>query len=113
MGDFLFDETGMFIYDIDCAGLNGTETYSHVCGPAMMGANGPVIFDLPTSRREVGSFGPLTAQHEADLPAGFWHVVVCSTGFPGGEVRGQIELIQTLPVERQTWGAIKALCGEE
>jgi hypothetical protein len=107
IGGFNLDERKMLEYNISYGGLTGTETCAHVCGPAFPGDNAPVIFDLPAGPVKFGTFGPLTAQQEADLTAGLWYVLVCSTAYPEGEIRGQI--LSSVPVEEQTWGAIKEL----
>lgn len=107
VGGFTLDERKMFEYNISFGGLLGTETSAHVHGPAAPGENGPVIFDLPLGPVKFGTFGPLTAQQQADLDAGMWYVAIHTTAYPGGEIRGQI--LSSVPVQEQTWGAIKEL----
>ncbi len=107
IGGFSLDDRQMFEYNISFGGLEGDETSVHVCGPATPGMNGPVIFDLPLGPVKFGTFGPLTAQQVSDLNGGMWYVLVRSTVYPDGEIRGQI--LSAVPVEEQTWGAIKEL----
>ncbi|UCG53416.1 MAG: CHRD domain-containing protein [Candidatus Latescibacterota bacterium] len=107
LGDFDLDATRMFNYFVSYGGLLGTEIAAHVHGPAPMGENGPVIFDLPLGPMKVGSYGPLTPQQESDLNDGLWYVSIETTLYPSGEIRGQI--LSSLPVENSSWGAIKAL----
>jgi len=107
VGGFSLDERQMFEYNISFGGLQGTEISAHVRGPAFPGENGPVIFDLPLGAVKFGSFGPLTGQQQADLNAGLWYVSIHSDMYPDGEIRGQI--LSSVPVKEQTWGAIKEL----
>lgn len=107
VGGFSLDERQMLEYNISVAGLEGAETSAHVCGPATPGINGPVIFDLPLGAMKFGTFGPLTAQQVSDLDGGMWYVLICTTVYPDGEIRGQI--LSAVPTQEQTWGAIKEL----
>lgn len=73
-------------------GLPGTETAAHIHGPALPGANGPVMFTLPLGSGITGSFATTAAQ-ESDILAGLTYVSVYSTTFPFpvGELRGQLK----------------------
>ena len=104
---FTLDQFNMFEYNVSYGGLMGAEIGAEVCGPALAGENGPMIFTLPLGPVKFGQFGPLTAQQQADLNAGLWYVIIRSTTNPDGEIRGQI--FSTVPVEGKTWGAVKAL----
>ncbi len=107
VGGFTLDPINMFEYNVSFGGLMGAEIGAEVCGPAQTGQNGPVIFSLPPGPVKFGQFGPLTSQQQADLNGGLWYVIIRSTVYPDGEIRGQI--FSTVPVEGKTWGAVKAL----
>lgn len=85
---------------------------AYIQGPALPGANGPIIFDLGGPVFHAGSpdlgippsyvffsppFGPfgagpftLTDPQINDLMSGLWYVNVTSGSFPNGQLRGQI-----------------------
>ncbi|UCH82543.1 MAG: CHRD domain-containing protein [Candidatus Latescibacterota bacterium] len=107
VGGFTLDQINMFEYNVSYGGLVGAEIAAEVCGPALAGDDGPVIFVLPLGPVKFGQYGPLTAQQQADLNAGLWYVIIRSSAYPDGEIRGQI--FSTVPVEGATWGAVKAL----
>lgn len=70
-------------------------TVGHIHGPAAVGANGPVIFNLnPTAGQTSGSVVNATfavsPTQVADLKAGLWYYNIHTTTNPGGEIRGQI-----------------------
>jgi len=56
----------------------------------VFGSNGPVIFNLGTGEGAIGVFRTLTNAQAAELVAGNWYVLIKSTTFPSGEIRGQI-----------------------
>jgi hypothetical protein len=70
-------------------------TAGHIHGPAAVGANAPILFNLnPTAGGTSGSVVAATfavsPTQVADLKAGLWYFNIHTTGFPGGEIRGQI-----------------------
>ena len=79
-----------FDYNILFSGMTGTETVSHVHGPAAPGSDAGVVFGLPLGSPKVGTQMALTAGQIADLQAGLWYVNIHSTLCAGGEIRGQI-----------------------
>jgi Ca2+-binding RTX toxin-like protein len=80
------------------SGLSSANTMSHIHGPAAVGVNGPVLFDLGGSNATSGQLGPqqflVTPQQVADLKQGLWYFNVHSANHPAGEVRGQIQADQ-------------------
>jgi hypothetical protein len=109
LGCFTYAPDGMVSYYVVYSGLLASETASHVHGPAPRGSNAEVLFPLPLGSSKIGSFGPITPAQLADFMSGLWYVNVHSTLYPFGEIRGQIDLSCTVPVDATTWGAIKAL----
>lgn len=87
------------------SGLGSSQISAHIHGPGAPGVNGPILFTLTTSGTTSGafsnSFPGLTPVQEAQLRAGLWYVDVHSTGFPGGEIRGQL-IAQSAFVASQT-----------
>ncbi len=78
-----------------------------VHGPAVPGANGPVLFTVPTTidtqtRRIVTQAFPIAPAQLQDLKAGRWYVDIVNGAFPGGEIRGQIEVNAALTASLST-----------
>jgi len=98
----------------------------YIQGPALPGANAPIIFDLggPVFRPGNDSTSPgyrffspfdgtfgagpftLTVEQIGQLESGSWYVNVTSAAYPGGQLRGQIE-----PVPEPTTFALICLSG--
>ncbi|MGH9819823.1 MAG: CHRD domain-containing protein [Pyrinomonadaceae bacterium] len=83
--------------------LSSKPTSAHIHGPAPIGQNGPILFDLgPVTAVKLGTawYGVtpvrtlnLTAPMAAQLLAGAWYVDVHTQNRPSGEIRGQIRQI--------------------
>ena len=106
-GSMLFNDlTNLFTFDIEWFDLEGDLTVAHFHGPAPRGANAGVQVDiLDDSMFDVGpnsSSGSLvlTDTQAADLLAGLWYINIHSSRDPGGEIRGQVEVI---PVPAAFW----------
>lgn len=92
------------------SGLTTPSSAGHIHGPAPVGVNTNVLYDLgalgiltlgATSGTYSGSLtiGPLqsgaytVAQQISDLNTGLWYLNIHDSTFPGGEIRGQITLV--------------------
>jgi hypothetical protein len=91
-------------------GLTTIATAAHVHAGAV-GVNGPVILPLTilpggsTSGALIGVFAaPLTPNQVNGLFAENWYVNVHTSSFPGGEIRGQLQL--TAVPEPETYAAM-------
>lgn len=99
-------------FDIQYSGLvaPGTGSQIHNAPP---GVNGPAIFPpLPfiaasRSGTMTGTW-PIPLAMVTALDAGDLYVDIHSTGYPDGQIRGQI-LAAPTPIRRTTWGQIKSL----
>ena len=111
-GSFTLDGNSLSFL-VDVSAVNFTSVSGYIQGPALPGANGPIIFDLGAPRflpgdsqginppvyrffsPEVlpglgaGPF-PLTGAQISELEGGFWYVNVTSSMLPNGQLRGQI-----------------------
>jgi hypothetical protein len=75
-------------------GLSGNASAGHIHGPAAVGVNGPIIFNMApaaaTAGSVIGATFAVTAQQVADLKAGLWYFNIHTAANSGGEIRGQI-----------------------
>ena len=76
--------------------LTGNATAGHIHGPAPVGVNGPVLFNLAPSAVPTGSVYnatfAVTPAQVADLKAGLYYFNIHTAANPGGEIRGQIRV---------------------
>ncbi|RYX98279.1 MAG: CHRD domain-containing protein [Comamonadaceae bacterium] len=90
--DAVFDKkTSLLRWKVSYSGLSGPATGAHFHGPALIGANGPVVLPWknPIASPLEGS-ATLTAAQAEDLIAGKWYANIHTAAFPGGEIRGQM-----------------------
>lgn len=71
--------------------LSAAETGAQIEGFAASGANGTVQFPLGTGKHKTGTW-TYTPADEQSILDGMSYVVVQSSAFPAGEIRGQIEV---------------------
>ncbi len=86
--------TGLFRWKMTYSGLSGPATAAHYHGPAAVGQNAaPSLAILTPTYSSSEGQATLTAAQTADLMAGRWYVNVHTTAHPGGEIRGQMTLV--------------------
>lgn len=73
------------------SGLTGPAVVAHV-HIAPPGAAGPIVFPLTITGSSLSATFAATPANLADLRAGNWYVNVHTAAFPGGEIRGQLNL---------------------
>ena len=84
-------DTGTLVWTITYSGLSGAATGGHFHGPAMAGANAPVVVPLKGSLASpISGSMVLTSAQADDLLAGKWYVNLHTAANPGGEIRGQV-----------------------
>ncbi|HET6602706.1 MAG TPA: CHRD domain-containing protein [Xanthomonadaceae bacterium] len=78
-------------------GIASGVTGGHIHGPAAAGANAGILFNLAppadTAAQVLDLSFPIDAAQLQDLRDGLWYVNLHSTSFPGGEIRGQLDII--------------------
>ncbi len=85
--------TLMLSWDMNFSGLTGAEVAAHFHGPAAAGTNAGVQMALGLGSPKSGSAAVSPAQ-AADIINGLWYVNIHSSVFPGGEIRGQVNMSQ-------------------
>jgi hypothetical protein len=93
-------------YDIRHSNLEGGETGTHF-HDGTPGNPGARLFNLPVGETKQGVW-PLEDNDLDILVAGNVFVMVHSSLFPIGEIRGDATL-QSVPVQNTTWSGVKAL----
>jgi len=93
-------------YHVEYEGLSTPEIYAHIHN-ATPAQNGPIVFTLPPGSPKDGVWN-LTPTDATELIAGRLYVNIHSDQYLSGEIRGNL-MEMLLPVERTTWGAVKAL----
>ena len=94
----LDDVTKLLSWNITYSGLTGTPTVSHFHGPAPVGSNAGVQVDIVANSDGsiaspmIGSV-TITDTQANDLLGGFWYINIHSNIFPGGEIRGQVNVL--------------------
>jgi len=106
------DITNLLSWNITYSGLSGTPTVSHFHGPANPGVNAGVQVDIAANSGGIASpmIGSATISdpQEADLLAELWYINIHSTLFPGGEIRGQVQVV---PIPAAVWLFSSGLLG--
>lgn len=103
------DGNQQLVFDMFFTGLSAGTTAAHFHGPANIGVNAPIQIGFAGFPTGVTSGGysntyTLTLAQETQLLGGLWYVNIHTTGFPGGEIRGQL-IEGTLPVELSSFAA--------
>jgi hypothetical protein len=89
-------DTSLLSWSISWSGLSGAATGMHFHGPALPGANAGVQVNVGAisglASPSIGS-ATLSATQESQLLSGQWYLNVHSALSPGGEIRGQVNVI--------------------
>lgn len=85
--------SSMLCIKLSYSGLSGTETVSHIHGPAAIGADSGVQVNIGTlisSATQKTGCVTITAEQAVDLYNNMYYFNVHSSLCPAGEIRGQI-----------------------
>ncbi len=100
------DVTNQLNWNITFSGLLAGTTASHFHGPAAPGVAAGVQVTIPlgaslgaTSGTLIG-MATLTATQETQLLSDLWYINIHTSAFPGGEIRGQVQVV---PIPAAVW----------
>lgn len=103
-------DTNILHYDISYSGLTSNETAEHIHGPAARGVNAGVLVGLPAdptpadhADHKVGDWNYPEGQ-ETNILNGLTYVNIHTVNNGGGEIRGQIEVVQVPSLGQ--WGLL-------
>lgn len=82
-----------FDWNIAWSGLQGTVTVAHFHGPATASQNAGVEVPIDITVNPAIGSAVLSAGQASDLLAGLWYINIHSTFAPGGEIRGQVQVV--------------------
>ena len=103
----LDDSLNLFSWNVSWSGLSGEVTLAHFHGPALPNQNAGVQVGIATTNPSIGS-ATISSGQAADLLAGLWYINIHSTVSPGGEIRGQVQVV---PIPAAAWLFGSALIG--
>jgi hypothetical protein len=91
------DVTNLLSWTISYSGLISAINNAHFHGPAPVGTPAGVRVGIPftaglTADTLIGS-ATISDAFEAELLAELWYINIHSTTWPGGEIRGQVEVV--------------------
>ena len=97
--------SGLLSWDISWTGFTATGMHFH--GPALSVQNAGVQVDIGAisglTSSSIGST-TITAPQVADLQTGLWYINIHSAMFPGGEIRGQVNVV-SIPTAAWLFGS--------
>jgi hypothetical protein len=98
----------LFSWNVDWSGLTGQVTVAHFHGPAAPDANAGVQVAISTDSNPSIGDAVISDLQIDDLLSGLWYINIHSTTSPGGEIRGQVNVV---PLPAAAWLFGTALLG--
>ena len=87
------DQSNVLSWNISWGGLTGTPTLMHFHGPALPDQNAGVQVGVGVAGPPVIGSAPITPLQANDLLAGLWYLNLPPDAHPGGEIRGQVNVV--------------------
>lgn len=84
------DATNALSYTLNLSGITGSITAAQIAGPAAPGVSATALFPLVGGPLNFAGTVTLSPAQEISLINGLLSITVTTTGFPTGELRGQI-----------------------
>ena len=94
-GEFMLNtNTNMLSWKVTYSGMSGAVMAGHIHGPAAMGANAGVMIPFTGNMNSQPIMGEkqLTPDQVASIASGRTYVNLHTAKYPGGEIRGQLQL---------------------
>lgn len=92
----LNSDDGEFKWFIAWEGLSGAATAGHFHGPALAGANAGIEVGFDHTVNPTVGEAFLSTEQQGDLLDELWYINIHTDAFPGGEIRGQVLLVNTV-----------------
>ncbi len=96
----LDDATNLLEWVVSWSGVSGTETAAHFHGPATPAQSAGVQVGIGVASNPAISSTVISAAQETALLNGLWYINIHSSAFPGGEIRGQVNVV---PIPPAVW----------
>jgi CHRD domain/FG-GAP-like repeat/PKD domain len=87
--------TKQLSWSVSYGGLTGGFSAAHFRGPAPAGTDAEIAITLPNNGNPLTGSATLTALQESQLLSAQWYIDIQSSGFPSGEIRGQVVPVRT------------------
>ena len=103
-------DTGELTWNITWSGLIGDETLAHFHGPALPNQNAGVqvtIFNDGSPSPAMGS-AMISGAQATELLDELWYINIHTSEFGGGEIRGQVMIDDSVPVEDRSISRVKS-----
>lgn len=100
------DVSNLLGWNISFSNLIGTTTAAHFHGPAAFGESAGVQVTIPLGDSAAATSGTLTGSatisdtQETQLLSDLWYINIHSSVYPGGEIRGQAQVV---PIPAAAW----------
>lgn len=106
-------DTGDFSWVVSWSGLSGNIFAAHFHGPATPNQNAGIEVPIDISSNPSLGMATLDAPQTTALLAGLWYINLHTDNFPGGEIRGQVNVdsVNVIPVPAALWLFVTALIG--
>jgi len=89
----LDDATNQFIWNIEWSGLVGNVSVAHFHGPASPDQNAGVQVSIDIGTNPARGDQILSGTQASNLLDGLWYINIHSDVSPGGEIRGQVNVV--------------------
>ena len=96
----LDDATNLLEWVVSWSGVSGTETAAHFHGPATPAQNAGIQVGIGVGSNPAIGSATITSGQAADLLNGLWYINIHTDAFPGGEIRGQVNVV---PIPTAVW----------
>jgi hypothetical protein len=96
----LDDVSNLLSWNVVWSGLSVAATAAHFHGPATPAQSAGVQVGIGVASNPAISSTVISAAQETDLLNGLWYINIHSSAFPGGEIRGQVNVV---PIPPAVW----------